>query len=256
MGRERLRDNRVIDPGVFEGIVEDPWTTPGFASEYTFAPDHVEMDQFHALSEAPSFAGGGYAPYARAPVDEAYARVLDCAGAWPRDHVARTAVQEARDRTGMIRNLATGDLMMGLTAGTAPADGDGDGMPDSWETMHGLDPATEDHGALLDGWPALEVYLDERADMLTPCGGTTPAIDGGVPMPGTDAGATPGIDAGATPGVDGAVAGRDAGPDGTVDGGCGCRIARADRTPRGIALVLFVVGALLGSRRAATSRTT
>lgn len=254
-----LGENRVIHPGTFEGIVDDPWTTPGFASAYAFEPGHIGMDQFHSVSAAPSFTGGGYGPYARAPVDEAYARVLDCAGAWPRDHVSLTAVQEARDRTGMIRNLATGDLMMGLTATAAPADGDRDGMPDAWESMRGLDPASDDHGSDLGGFPAIEVYLDERADMVTPCGDAAPAFDGGTPMPGTDGGSAadsgtpmPGLDSGAPmPGIDGGAR-SDAGGAGSLSAGCGCRAGVGDRPFALGAPAFAVVGALMG--RAARRR--
>ncbi|MDE6158317.1 MAG: hypothetical protein K2F78_09280, partial [Muribaculaceae bacterium] len=43
----------------------------------------------------------------------------------------------------------------------APADTDGDGMPDSWERSVGLDPSTPDNNTVnTEGYTALEVYLN------------------------------------------------------------------------------------------------
>ena len=50
-----------------------------------------------------------------------------------------------------------------LAPGEPPADGDGDGMPDAWETAHGLvpdgpgDAAADPDG---DGWTNIEEYLN------------------------------------------------------------------------------------------------
>ena len=247
-------DNRVDHPGTFTGIVDDPWATPGFADEYTFAPDHIGRDQFHPLSEAPTWSGG-YAPYERLSPTDAEARVLDCAGAWPRDHVSSTAVAETRSRTGMIRRLALGDLLMGLSPGTRPADGDEDGMPDAWESAHGLDPRVDDHGTSLEGWPAIEVYLDELADSLAPCGGVIPPADAGVPMgtdggtvlPGEDAGPLSMSDAAVSPGMD-AGARADAGRGAAVSADCGCRVGRAAEGTWPLA-ALTLLTLVLASRR-------
>ena len=52
-------------------------------------------------------------------------------------------------------------------SGTAPADTDRDGMPDAWETEHGLDPANANDGAIVslsaDDYTNLELYLNELA---------------------------------------------------------------------------------------------
>lgn len=53
-----------------------------------------------------------------------------------------------------------------LAEGTAPADGDRDGMPDAWEITRGLDPARAEDGNAdddADGYTNLEAYLNELA---------------------------------------------------------------------------------------------
>jgi hypothetical protein len=51
--------------------------------------------------------------------------------------------------------------------GTAPTDIDGDGMPDAWETLHGLNPNDAKDGAIVslsgDDYTNLELYLNELA---------------------------------------------------------------------------------------------
>jgi hypothetical protein len=57
--------------------------------------------------------------------------------------------------------------MAGLTPTDAPADTDDDGMPDAWETTHGLDPDTDDSAEVVaSGYTAVEEYLNELADDL------------------------------------------------------------------------------------------
>lgn len=243
-----LGDNLVEDPDVFEGVVDDPWTTPGFADEYSFALDSLAQSQFMALAAAPSF-GADHVAVARVASAEALDPVLDCAGAWPRDHVSRTAVEEARGRTGMIRQLALGDLLDGLTPGAPPADLDRDGIADTWESAHGLDPSDPEDfdGALEGGWPAIELYLDEVASALVPCEGgpgPMPPGDAGTPMPGTDGGMA-GTDGGTASGPDGgsrADGGSSAPADDEVGGGCGCR---APGGRPGSAASAFAAGAVL-----------
>ena len=53
-----------------------------------------------------------------------------------------------------------------LAPGVSPPDGDGDGMPDAWETAHSLDPKNAADGAAVDlvtGYTALEAYLNALA---------------------------------------------------------------------------------------------
>jgi hypothetical protein len=103
----------------------------------------------------------------------AYDAVLAHAGASApaRDEVDAALVMQIGMQGG-IKIQDEGDLGVGadgygtLAAGTAPADGDRDGMPDAWETARGLDPQAESDGVLDDdgdGYTNLEEYLNELA---------------------------------------------------------------------------------------------
>lgn len=72
-----------------------------------------------------------------------------------------------------------------------PVDGDADGMPDAWESAHGLDPGVQDHNGTqlsvaltgLSGYTNLECYLNELADALVSGGG---GGGGGTPCAADD----------------------------------------------------------------------
>ncbi|WP_169400732.1 LamG-like jellyroll fold domain-containing protein [Desulfobacter curvatus] len=121
--------------------------------------------------------------------ETAYGLVLSHAGALPKDAVTRRNVQDIKDRTGHWgKKMPTGGLMEGLSPGTAPLDSDNDGMPDNWETAHGLNPndATDagiivKHGESVltyagsdiqgtenryKGYTYIEYYINEIADQL------------------------------------------------------------------------------------------
>ncbi len=158
---------------------DDPWTTPHGL---------LGGEQMGNVSEAqraaarPDFtAVPGYVPPTELGPAEGYDHVLDTAGAFPRDIVTRNAIDEVRSQTGVFgcpvrtqldgNGNASGDhpLMDGLTAGSAPLDTDADGVPDDWESAHGLDPSNPDDGqSILDatGYAAIESYINERAALL------------------------------------------------------------------------------------------
>jgi pectate lyase len=107
------------------------------------------------------------APVKPEPAAAGYERVLADAGAsvW-RDPVDRRVIEGVRTRAGKIINSQ--DEVGGwpaLSPGVAAPDRDGDGMPDAWETAHGLDPAQPDDGVArdLDGHTRLETYLADAA---------------------------------------------------------------------------------------------
>ena len=100
----------------------------------------------------------------------AYGEVLAVAGPLPRDSADTRICRETRTFTGswMDTCLARDDALM-PQVGTKPVDSDNDGMPNSWETSHGLNPnsaadATTDRNS--DGYTNIEEYINALADSL------------------------------------------------------------------------------------------
>ena len=64
-----------------------------------------------------------------------------------------------------ILSLALAGGLGEIVGGTAPLDSDHDGIPDAWETAHGLDPrdAADAAGGDFSGYTHLEVYLNGLA---------------------------------------------------------------------------------------------
>ncbi|MCW1959127.1 MAG: Ig-like domain-containing protein [Mycobacterium sp.] len=104
------------------------------------------------------------------PTDQLRTFLLNSAGAWPRDpmdiRLMRSIATNTIATAPIDRNPA-GDALQPAYSGAAPAapvDSDGDGMPDTWETANGLDPAVPNpNGTGLSalGYTDLEVYLQE-----------------------------------------------------------------------------------------------
>ncbi len=98
--------------------------------------------------------------------EAAYERVLKGAGAIlpRRDAVDARIVNDVKNRTGRHINSQreVGGYPEFAPAVSALADGDHDGMPDEWETAHGLNPADpEDRNNIhSSGYTYLEVYLN------------------------------------------------------------------------------------------------
>jgi pectate lyase len=106
-----------------------------------------------------------FPPVTRDPALRAYAKVLAGAGASNvRDSVDARIVASVRDGTG--RQIDSQKEVGGwpdLAPGTPWADADGDGMPDSWERAHGLNPSDPADGAADangDGFTNLEEWLN------------------------------------------------------------------------------------------------
>jgi len=110
--------------------------------------------------------------------EEAYELVLAHGGCLPRDAVGRRTAREVRTGTGSWGKLfPEGGLIEGLTPGTAPKDTDKDGMTDTWEKEHKLDPgnpadssktvpAGVSPGDRHKGYTWIEYYINECADNL------------------------------------------------------------------------------------------
>jgi len=104
------------------------------------------------------------------PAAEAFERVLVGVGATRprRDPVDTRLIAHVRDRKGAIINSQTevGGWPVLKTA-AVPPDTDGDGLPDAWETAHGLNPRDGTDGAkpaTPGGYTNIEVYLNQLAD--------------------------------------------------------------------------------------------
>ncbi len=107
-----------------------------------------------------------FAAVATQTAEEAYEAVLAGAGAAlpTRDAVDERIVADVRAGTGTaIDSQSEVGGWPAYPAGEAPDDGDHDGMPDAWETEHGLDPADAADGAADadgDGYTNIEEYLN------------------------------------------------------------------------------------------------
>lgn len=143
------------------GPMDNPWSA---------CEADLIRDASYASTARFDFSGQGdtWIPVTASDAATAYESVLARAGAFPRDQVTLRSVQETRARTGSWGARIPEDLMDGLTPGTPPADGDDDGMPDDWESAHGLDPSNgSDYATITStGYTAIEDYLNELAERL------------------------------------------------------------------------------------------
>lgn len=158
--------NQVEDPGRFVGRLDNPYTTPDFADLYTFACCGVEADQFDANAPFDFSSWPGHEPVTVYPTAEAYHRVLERAGARPRDIVSRWTLGDIAGREGEWGNRRPADYLEGLVPGASPEDSDNDGMADEWESARGLDPDDpDDHSTVMpSGYTAIEEYINGLAD--------------------------------------------------------------------------------------------
>lgn len=120
-----------------------------------------------------------YSEYKVSPVSTqtakvAYEKVLKYAGAsLHRDAVDTRIANETKNRTNTYKGSVLGGLGIidkpsdvggwpTLKSEAAPKDSDGDGIPDNWESDHGLNPNNASDGAVAtaDGYTNLEVYMN------------------------------------------------------------------------------------------------
>jgi hypothetical protein len=177
---------------------------------------------------------------------DAYAEVVAQAGTCQvRDAVETRLVGQLQSlgTTGAIIAMTGSEADVGgqpaMTEVTRPAgyDTDGDGMPDTWESAHGLNPndpsdATGDYNG--DGYTNVEKYLNEAADMNCLSGGTAALAEAGDTA--GDAGVAPSTDAGPATGPDASTSGADAAlerSDASTSGSdaAGVRFDASDSTP-------------------------
>lgn len=102
---------------------------------------------------------------------DAYNNVLALAGSYPKDTVDKRIIQETTNRTGSV--IDTQNQVGGwpvYASGTAPIDTDHDGMPDTWETTHGLNPndANDRNSLACNGYTQIEEYMNSLIPLPYP----------------------------------------------------------------------------------------
>ena len=157
-----IQDNYVDDPGDHVGSVDNPWATPHAHSSFQNIDFHGWNSAQGRVTTIHEF---GSIDITTTSAEANYDLVLDQAGAFPRDQMAKDNIQEVKNRTGGWGARIPADLMQGLTPVSAPIDSDDDGMPDSWENDQGLDSSSPDHNTVMpSGYTAIEDYINEVAD--------------------------------------------------------------------------------------------
>jgi pectin methylesterase-like acyl-CoA thioesterase len=169
-----------VNGNVAEGIASataDNWTA---VEVETYKLADIRVDERivtqtpwyrYTVSPVGTYVPEQYMLYNIESAEEAYKTVVAKAGTVNRDAVERRVAEEAANGTTHYQgSLAAGVIDTESEAEgffaydtnyTVPTDTDGDGMPDAWETAHGLNPAEADNNLLnADGYTALEVYLN------------------------------------------------------------------------------------------------
>lgn len=111
---------------------------------------------------------------------DAYERVLDYAGcSKSRDELDAVIINDVRDSIatytgngctpGIINTQDDAGGWPTLTGKKAPKDSDGDGIPDDWEDIHGLDmdDASDGKKVTASGYTNLEIYLNSLVSNIT-----------------------------------------------------------------------------------------
>ncbi|MBQ6777269.1 MAG: pectate lyase [Paludibacteraceae bacterium] len=164
----------------------------GFKSEKTYTVDQLLVDTVirtatpwyrwtaDSVYGRYDWASLAYAAQPYQTAEEALQTVLDTAGAFPRDHVEKRLVNDTRmtsytftgsksRRKGVIDVETDAEGFYAYPEVTAAEDTDGDGMPDEWETAHGLNPDVPDQNTIAaSGYTMLEEYLNGLMLMRTP----------------------------------------------------------------------------------------
>lgn len=142
------------------GELDNPWQQ---CENYQDHDESYRSDTDFDFSEE-----DGYRATPVTGAQQAYQDILDKVGAFPRDVVTRRSIEDLQNGTGSWGLPLPSDLMEGLTPTQPPADEDNDGMADSWEMSHGLNPEDgDDHTTVMEsGYTAIEEYINELAERL------------------------------------------------------------------------------------------
>ena len=163
-----LQDNYVQDPGNYVGVVENPWNDNAFMNEYTFVCCGIVNTQFNQMGQFDYTIHNDYQPSTTSDSTALEDKLIPTIGAYPHDIVAQQSILELTQRSGSWRNFRPNDLMLGLTPTAPPVDTDGDGLPNTWESTHGLNPNnSNDHNTVMpSGYTAIEEYINGLASAM------------------------------------------------------------------------------------------
>jgi pectate lyase len=106
--------------------------------------------------------------------EAAFAKVVASAGcSIQRDAIDQRLIKDAQSLGASGKLIKDPEDVGGfgtITGGTPPQDSDQDGIPDAWETAHGLNPNDPSDASKLDpsGYTNLEVYLNSLVPSSTP----------------------------------------------------------------------------------------
>jgi hypothetical protein len=178
-------------------FIAGPSSSADYLSDWTATDNayssgnYIDANKDGALNGIPvttaDFSAAGAtvrtSPYLTSPVPvtvesaaNAYISVMNKAGAsLHRLTMDNRLIGQLKSLGKQGANIADESVVGGVgtvKGGTPPADADKDGMPDAWETAHGLNPANaaDRNSTTLskDGYTNLEVYLDELAGDFSP----------------------------------------------------------------------------------------
>jgi hypothetical protein len=147
----------------------------GYGPVEKLMSDHLSFLSWLKLSRKGEFLTepAPVAPVSTHSAREAYQIVLAQAGCFPRDRVTVRTIREVTESSGKWgRNApaSPGDdwFLSGIRRETPAPDSDGDGIPDRWEEIHGLDSENswDRNRVMPSGYTAIESYLNERAALL------------------------------------------------------------------------------------------
>ncbi|MFD0676319.1 MULTISPECIES: pectinesterase family protein [unclassified Paenibacillus] len=156
-----------IDGNFMEGaadVTADNWVKNSSGGFKAISPDGTFIRKLKPMiiPDALDPIGG---PVNTDTATVAYEKVLQSAGASlpKRDSLDQKIMNDVKLGKGrLINTIASDGGLPELNSAVAPNDSDGDGIPDSWEIAHGLNPNLKTDGALIssNGYTNLENYIN------------------------------------------------------------------------------------------------
>ena len=157
----------------WQAMTAEHYTLDEIKAASRIVPEHAYY-KYSVTGNVGAYDPNKYMIYDCLTADEAYSNVVAHAGTVNRDKIEQRIISDLQNGTstygGATKGATSGIIdtendaegfIAYATDYTAPVDTDGDGMPDEWESKHGLDPNVADQNKVnADGYTALEVYLN------------------------------------------------------------------------------------------------